>query len=77
MQVGLFWQSFFEILPNFSVFLNSKIRKFTSKSIRLQPIFIEKKIFEMNKKQLFYSEKKKNSGNCIYDYAHSFFEENI
>ena len=29
------------------------------------------------KKQIFSSEKFRNSGNCIYDNAHSFFEEDF
>ena len=38
--------------------------------------FLLKKWFEVNKKQIFSSEKK-NAGNCIYDYAHSFFGDNF
>ena len=34
---------------------------------------LEKKRFEVNIKQIFSSEKMRNSGNCIYDYSHSFF----
>ena len=44
--------------------------------MRLQPVIIEKN-FEVDKKQIFSSEKIKNSGNCIYDYAHSFFGEDF
>ena len=33
--------------------------------------FLLKKRFEDNKKQIFSSEKMRNSGNCVYDYAHS------
>jgi len=36
-----------------------------------------KKIFEANKKQIFPTETMRNSGNCIYDYAHSFFEDDF
>ena len=32
---------------------------------------------EEKKKQFFSGEKMRNSGNCIYDYAHSFFRENF
>ena len=39
--------------------------------------FLFKKRFEVNKKQIFSSEKMRNSGNCIYDYAHSFFGEDF
>ena len=39
--------------------------------------FLFKKIFEVNKKQIFSSEKMRNSGNCIYDYGHSFFGEDF
>ena len=35
--------------------------------------FLFKKRFEVNKKQIFSSEKMGNSGNCINAYAHSFF----
>ena len=50
--------------------------KNTSKSIRLQPVFIKNK-FEVNKKQIFSSEKMRNSGNCIHDYVQSFFGEDF
>ena len=30
-----------------------------------------------NKKQIFSSEKMRNSDNCSYDYVHSFFGENV
>lgn len=33
--------------------------------------------FEVNEKQIFSSEKMRNSGNCIYDYVHSFFGEDF
>ena len=36
-----------------------------------------KKIFEVNKEQIFCNEKMRNSGHCIYDYAHSFFGEDF
>ena len=36
-------------------------------------LFLFEKIFEVYKKQMFSSVKKRNSGNCIYDYAQSFF----
>ena len=39
--------------------------------------FLFKKRFEVNKVWIFSSEKMKNSGNCIYEYAHSFFGEDI
>ena len=63
----------------FSDFINSYdcIGKITSNSIRLQPVFIKKKMFEVDKKQTFSSEKMRNSGNCIYDYVRSFFRENF
>ena len=35
--------------------------------------FLFQKRFEVNKKHIFNSEKMRNLGNCIYDYAHSFF----
>ena len=39
--------------------------------------FLFKKRFEVIKKQIFFNEKVRNSGNCIYDYAHSFFGEDF
>ena len=36
-----------------------------------------KTIFEVNKKQIFSSEKIRNSGSFIYDYDHSFFGEDF
>ena len=50
---------FFEILPKLSVFVNTDdcIGKFTTKSIRLQLVFLSKKKFEVNKKSYFSSEK--------------------
>ena len=39
--------------------------------------FLFKKRFEVNEKQIFSSEEMRNSGNCIYDYAHSFFGEDF
>ena len=71
---------FFKLLPKFSYFINCDdcIGKITSKYIRQQPVFTKKKRFEVDEKMIFSSEKKtKNSGNCIYDYAHSFFVENF
>ena len=60
--------SFFEILPKLSDFVNSddciEKKKNISKSIRLYPVF-------------FSIEKMRNSGNCIDDYGHSFFEEDF
>ena len=73
-----FFAVFFEILPNFSDFVNSDdcIGKITSKSARLQLFFIKKK-FEVIKKKKISSEKMINSGNFIHDYAHSIFGENL
>ena len=51
-------------------------KKITSKSIRLQPVFIKKRL-EVNKKQILSSEKMRNLDNCIYDYTHSFFGEDF
>ena len=39
--------------------------------------FLFKKRFEVNKKQIFSSDKMRNSDNCIHDYAHSFFREDF
>ena len=47
----------------------------------VQPVlcnhFLCKKRFKVNKKIIFCIEKMKNSGNCIYDNAQSFFEEDF
>ena len=53
------------------------IGKMTSKSIWLQHIFIFKKGSEVDKKQILSSEKMRNLGNCIYEYAHSLFGEDF
>ena len=39
--------------------------------------FLFKKRFEINKKLIFPSENMRNSGNCIHDYAHSFYGEDF
>ena len=39
--------------------------------------FLFKKRFEVNKKQIYSTEKMRNSGNCIYAYALSFFGEDF
>ena len=44
--------------------------------IASEPVIIKKKI-KVNKKQNFSSEKIKNSGICIYDYAEPFFGEDF
>ena len=36
-----------------------------------------KKRLDVNEKQIFCSELMENSGNCTYDYAHSFFREDF
>ena len=46
------------------------------KSIGLYPAFIQK-ISEVDKKVITSSEKMRNSGNHIYDYAHPFFGEDF
>ena len=50
-----FFCRFFKILPKFSEFVNSDdcIEKITSKSMRLQPVYIKRK-FEVNKIQIFF-----------------------
>ena len=70
---------FFDILPKFSDFVNFDycIGKITSESIRLQPVFVQKRL-KVSKKLFFVSsEIMRNSGNYIHDYAHSFFEEDF
>ena len=39
--------------------------------------FLFKNRLEVNKKQIFPNEKIRNSGICIYDYAHSFFAKDF
>ena len=39
--------------------------------------FIQKNDLLVNKKQIISDEKMRNSGNCIYDYAHSFIGEHF
>ena len=65
-----------EILPKFKGFVNSDdcIGKITPKSIRLQPVFIYFFKLKLIKTDVFLM---KNSGNCIYDYPHSFFKEDF
>ena len=77
--VMLFMHFFFKLLPNFTDFENSddSIGKITSKSIRLQPVFIQKNNLKQIKKQIFSGGKLKNSDNYIYHYAHSFFGEDF
>jgi len=59
---------FFEMLPKFSDFVNSDdwIGKIKSDLIPL-----------VNQIQIFSNEKMLNSGNCVYDYPHSFFREDF
>ena len=74
-----FLQYFFSnILPKFSDFVNSEdcIGKITLEFIRPQPVSIKKNIWSF-KKQIFSIEKMRNSGNCVYDYAHSFFGDDF
>ena len=42
-------------------------------------LYSKKDLFVDNKKKqiFYYSEKTKNSGNCMFDNAHSFFEEDF
>ena len=67
-------QFFSELFPKQRDFVNSDdyIRKITPKSIRLYLLFNSKLRYEVNEKLIFYSEEIRNSGNYIYDYAHSF-----
>ena len=73
-----FSAGFFELLSNLSDFVISddSTEKITSKSIRIYPVFILKR-FKVNKRSLFSSEKKRISGNYIYDYNHLFFGKNF
>ena len=70
MKFFRFFSKYFSMFTDF-VISDDCIEKFTSKSIRLPVLF--KKRFQVNKKQIFSSENIINSGNCIQDYAHSFF----
>ena len=69
-----FFAFFFPLLPKFNDFINPDdyMKKMTSKSTRLYPVFIQTKICIL-KKRITSSEKMRNSGNYIYDYDHSFF----
>ena len=62
---------FFKLLPQFSDFVNSNhcIGKITSKCIQL----LLKKTFQVDEKQIFSSEKIRNLGNFIYEYARRGF----
>ena len=62
----------FKLLSKLSVIINSNdcIRKIISKSIRINPDFIFKKL-NFIKEVTISSEKMKNEGNHKYDYAHS------
>ena len=75
----LFSVFFFKLVPKLSDFINSDdcIGKIILKYMRLKSVFFFKKRFEVNKKQILSSEKIRNSGNCFYDYAHSFFGEHF
>ena len=68
----------FKLLPKFSNLINSNgcVEKITSKSIRLYPVFIQKKIW-IKKKEFISGEQIWNSGNYIYDYARSFFRNDF
>jgi len=67
---------FFELLPKLSDSKNYNdfIGKITSNSITLNPVFVQCKILSQKN---FSSDKMKNSGNYIYDYAYSFFGEDF
>ena len=64
-----FLQFLFKLLPKFSDFINSDdcIVKITSKSIRIYPVFIQKRL-NLFKKGIIFSEKIKNSSNYIHIY---------
>ena len=72
----VFFCSFFsKYLQKISDFVNSDdcIGKVTLESIRLQPVLFKGNLKLMDNR-FFLVEK---SGNCIYDYAHSFFEKDF
>ena len=58
----IFSQVFFELLCNLTDFVisNDSTEKMTSKSIRIYPVFIKKRL-KVNKKSFSSSEKKRNS----------------
>ena len=61
--VVIFFAGFiFKLLSKLSDFINSDdwIGKITSKSVRLEPVFIRKKISKLIKKQIFACEKMMN-----------------
>ena len=63
----------------FSHFANSDDcrEKVTLKSIRLQLVFIQKKIWSSWRNRFFSGEKMRNSDNFIYDFAHPFFGDDF
>ena len=72
--LGFFWQFFFKLFQKCINFINSddRIGKISLKSIRLIQFLLKNK-FKYNKKGIIYNGKIRNSGNHIYDFAHSFF----
>ena len=66
---------FLKLLPKFCDFVcsNDCIRKITSKSIRLYPVFILKNDLKVIKKGIIFCEKMRVLGYHIQDYTHSFF----
>ena len=74
-KVWVFFAVFFKLLPKFDDFINSDdcIGKMTSKPIRNFPVFNKNFFLNLIIKEIISSEKMRNSGNYIYDNAHSIF----
>ena len=71
--------SFLEILSRFSDFVNSDdcIRKNHIQIYQTTTSFYEKKNLKYIKNKFYSSEKLKNSGNFIYEYAYSLFGQDF
>ena len=76
----IFSQFFFlEILSKFSDLFKFRWlhRRKHIEIFQITTSFLLEKRFRVNKKNIFSIEKLRNSGNCIYDYSHSFFGEDF
>ena len=75
METLCFFSDFFKILPKFSDFVNSDdcIEKKTHENLSDYNQFLLILFCMLIKKQIFYCEKMRNSGNSYSDYGHLFF----
>ena len=74
-----FFEFFFKILSGVCIILYSGvcIEKKKHQNLSDETNFYLKIVLKLLKTQIFSREKIRNSGNCIYDYAHSFFGEDF